>query len=371
MKINIVLGHELPFPSKKGGGVNSLLGQLVNEFNDLENEVTVFSPTYEGSNSIEIINGVKYIRVKGAARKPNLIFNFIIGLPYFFRILKKMEYSDVLSTHLWHGFLFSFFKVSKVKTHTVHRDPKKYLKLFSNFDRIYFGSDSVCNDAKKMMPSLSDKFKTVYNCVDFKNYKNSIKRTANEKITFLYVGRFSEDKGLESLFEGFKKAIKTMPNISLKTVGPLTEEGGSNMSYLNKLSDFIVESKLSDSIQITGPIYEREALDQEIAKNDVIVLPSIYGETLNMVILECMRIGRAQLISDLPANKPLNQEGSTGYFCKAGDANSWAENIIKMSNEINKEVDYGSNTFNYGMTKFSSKIVSKEYISDFNLLLNL
>jgi len=187
----------------------------------------------------------------------------------------------------------------------------------------------------------------------------------------LYVGRFSEDKGLESLFEGFKKAIEIVPNICLKTVGPLTEEGGSNVIYLNKLSDFIVKNNLSDSIKISGPIYEREALDQEIAKNDVIVLPSIYGETLNMVVLECMRIGRAQLISDLPANLPLNQEGITGYFCQAGDAVSWSESIVKMANDINNREDYGSNTFNYGKNKFSSKIISKVYISDFNSLLNI
>ena len=83
MKINIVLGHELPFPSKKGGGVNSLLGQLVNEFKDLGNEVTVYSPTFEGYKDFEILDCVKYIRVKGARRRPHLILNFIIGLPYF------------------------------------------------------------------------------------------------------------------------------------------------------------------------------------------------------------------------------------------------------------------------------------------------
>ncbi|MCW2118502.1 glycosyltransferase [Flavobacterium sp. 7A] len=371
MKINIVLGHELPFPSKKGGGVNSLLGQLVNEFNDLGNEVTVYSPTFEGYNDIEVSNGVKYIRVKGATRKANLILNFFAGLPYFFRVLKKMEYADVLSTHLWHGFLFSFFKVAKVKTHTVHRDPKKYLNLFKNFNRIYFGSDSVCNEAIQMMPSLSDKFKTVYNCVDFKNYVSAVERKQEKKIRFLYVGRFSADKGLESLFFGFKKALDTFPDICLKTVGPLTEEGGSNMNYIRKLSDFVVENDLNNSIQISGPIYERDILDKEIGEHDVIVLPSIYGETLNMVVLECMRIGRAQLISDLPANIPLNEEGSTGFFCKAGDAESWAANIVKIARDIQMGVDYGSNTFEYGKNKFSSKIVSKEYISDFRVLLNI
>jgi len=370
MKINVVLGHELPFPSKKGGGVNSLLGQLVNEFNDLENEVTVFSPTFEGYNNTETINGVKYIRVKGAARRPNLIVNFIIGLPYFFRVLKKMDYADVLSSHLWHGFLFSFFKVSKVKTHTVHRDPKKFLKLFSFFDRIYFGSDSVCLDAKIMMPNFKSKFMTIYNCVDFKKYSDPRPWKVDEKIKFLYVGRFSEDKGLQSLFEGFNKSFKFNPNIYLKTVGPLTEEGGSNITYIKALSNFVVENKLSNNIEIAGPIYDRDELDEVIAKHHVIVLPSIYGETLNMVVLECMRIGRAQLISDLPANLPLNKDGITGYFCKAGNHDSWSTQIDKMADDISNGVDFGMNTYNYGKGKFSSQIISKAYVSDFKYILD-
>jgi glycosyltransferase involved in cell wall biosynthesis len=370
MKINIVLGHELPFPSKKGGGVNSLLGQLVNEFAILDNEVTVYSPEYDGYKNYEILNGVKYVRVKGTKRKSNLIMNFIFGLPYFFRVLKKMEYSDVLSSHLWHGFLFSFFKVSKVKTHTVHRDPKSFLKLFGSFDRIYFGSDSVCDEAKKMIPNFQSKFKTIYNCVDFDKYVHPEPRKVDRKIKFLYVGRFSEDKGLKSLFEGFNKSFKLNSGIYLKTVGPLNTEGGSDENYLKELSNFIVVNNLVHNVKITGPIYDRDELDKEIAKHDVIVLPSIYGETLNMVVLECMRIGKAQLISDLPANLPLNKEGVTGYFCEAGSADSWAEKIDKISKDIMNGADFGSNTFNFGKEKFSSKIISKVYISDFSSILN-
>jgi glycosyltransferase involved in cell wall biosynthesis len=369
MKINIVLGHELPFPSKKGGGVNSLLGQLVNEFNTLGNEVTVFSPEFDGYKNFEIVKGVKHIRVRGSKRRKNLMLNFIFGLPYFFRVLKKMEYADVLSSHLWHGFLFSFLKVCKVKTHTVHRDPKKFLKLFSSFDRIYFGSDSVCDDGKKMMPNLQSKFHTIYNCVDFKKYSNPIPQQIDGKIKFLYVGRFSEDKGLRSLFEGFEKSFKFNPNIYLKTVGPLTTEGGSDLAYIQELSKFIVANKLTDNIEIAGPIYDRDELDEEISKHDVIVLPSIYGETLNMVILECMRIGKAQLISDLPANLPLNKDGITGYFCEAGNSNSWLENINKISNDINNGINFGLKTYNYGKEKFSSEIIAKVYISDFKSIL--
>ena len=371
MKITIVLGHELPFPSRKGGGVNSLLGQLVDEFYAQGNEVTVISPTYKDLPDNEILNGVKYIRVKGTSKKGNVFLNILVGIPYFFRVLKRIGSTDVLHCHLWHGFLFSYFKVGKVKTHTVHRDPKKALKLFKKFNRIYFGSDSVCEDAKKILPNLNKKLKTVYNCVDFKDYSNHSYRSPDRKIKFLYIGRFSEDKGLESLFNGFKYAFRENPNIELKTIGPLNIEGGSNVELIKKLSNFIQVNNLSECVKITGPIYDRKKLDDQIFECDAIVLPSIYGETLNMVVLESMRIGRAQLISDLEANIPLNIDGVTGYFCKAGDGISWKNNILKMAKKIEDGVGFGKNTYEYGKEKFSSKVVAKEYLNDFRELLKV
>ncbi len=369
MKITLVLGHELPFPSQKGGGVNSLLGQLVDNFVKLGHEVTVFSPKYKELLDYEVKHGVRHIRVKGANRKKNLGLNFFCGIPYFFRVLLRIEYSDILSCHMWHGFLFSFFNVSKIKIHTVHRDPKKLLVLFKFFDRIYFASDSVCDEAKKILPSMKNKFKTVYNCVDYNNYTFSKPIIKNE-IKFLYVGRYSNDKGLMSLFEGMKKAITFDTNIKLKTIGPLNAEGGSETNLIEQLKTFITNYNLEEHIEISGPIYDRKELDNEVSNHHVVVLPSIFGETLNMVVLECMRIGRAQLISDLPANLPLNVEGVTGYFCSVGNSDAWFQSILKITKEIRSGKDFGINSFEYGKQKFSSEVVSYEYINDFMGLIN-
>ena len=369
IKINIVLGHELPFPQKKGGGVNSLISQIIEGFDKNKVDIAIYSPINEIYNNYEEFNGVKYYRLKGSKRKKNVFINILAGIPYALRVLIKMRKADVLFSHFWHGFLFSFSKKIKIKVHTVHRDPKKAIKFFTKFDKVYFGSDSVTEEAKLLIPTMKDKFETVYNCVDFTDYMKSENRIKDGKIKFLYIGRFSVDKGLESFIKGFEKSIKINNKIRFKTIGPLDYTGGSDEKYLYKIKNYIERKDLKDYINISGPIYDRSELDREIFNFDAVVLPSIYGETLNMVVLESMRIGRPLLISNLEANLPLLDEGITGYFCNKNDIDSWSHGILKLAEKIENEDFFGYKVHQYGLNKFSSKKIADVYYSNFIKLL--
>lgn len=369
MKISFVLGHELPFPPNKGGGVNSLLLNLCNGMIELGHEVTVYSPTFEGKSNIEIKDGIKHIRVKGSNRKKNNINNFIAGIGYAFRVKKVLENCDVLSCHLLHGFLFSKTKKAKIVTHTIHRDPKRFLNLFYFVDRIYSGSDSIIYDAQKVVPKLSGKFKTIYNCVDFSNYQLPTKRVPDGCVKFLFVGRFSKDKGLESFIPAFCNAANKKDNIFFSTIGPMTAEGGGDELLVNEMSFYVKQQNLENRISFLNPIYDRNELDKLISEYDIIVLPSIGGETLNMSVLECMRLGKALLISDLIANKPLNKDAYTGYFVKRGDLYDWEDKIINIASDINLIEEFGVNSYNYCKEKFSCISVAENYVDDFEYLI--
>ena len=78
IKINIVLGHELPFPQKKGGGVNSLISQIIEGFDKNKVDIAIYSPTNEIYNNYEEFNGVKYYRLKGSKRKKNVFINILL-----------------------------------------------------------------------------------------------------------------------------------------------------------------------------------------------------------------------------------------------------------------------------------------------------
>ncbi len=369
MNISFVLGHELPFPPEKGGGVNSLLYGLCKSLAASGHSVTAYSPAVANKPDLEILDGVKHVRVRGADRRVNRLYNFVAGAPYALKIKELLEDCDVLSCHLWQGFFFSGSHKAKIVTHTVHRDPKKFLYLFSKVDRIYTGSDAVTNDAVQVVPSLSKKIKTIYNCVDFTGFSKPFPRTKDGSIRFLYVGRFTRDKGLESFIQAFCEAAVQNPAIRFKTIGPITNALGADEVFAQEMRDYVNAKGFADRVEFAEPVFNREKLNETINAADVIVLPSTGGETLNMSVLECMRLGKALLISDLPANKPLNIEGKTGYFAKAGDVADWKAKLLDLASSGDRLEDFGQYAYAYAKEKFSCEQIAVEYVRDFENLL--
>jgi glycosyltransferase involved in cell wall biosynthesis len=369
MRISFVLGHELPFPPIQGGGVNSLLNDLSKAFAKLGHEVTAYSPLAHSGPSLEVRDGVRHIRVRGANRRSNNLVNTSVGLPYALRVLRAVEPCDVLSCHLLHGFLFTRFSRARVVTHTIHRDPKRFLLLFSFLDRIYAGSDDVTAQAKHILPSLASKCRTIYNSVDFSGYPSPMKSLSKNYISFIYVGRFSADKGLESFVTAFCDAAVRHSGIRFKTIGPMDAQSGADEALVSRMRAYVKGRGLTDRIKFSEPIYDRELLDKEICDADVVVLPSIRGETLNMSILECMRLGRAVLISDLPANLPLIANGETGLLATAGDAADWTGRILEIASNPERIDRFGAKAYSFCKENFSCEKIALDYLMDFEAML--
>jgi glycosyltransferase involved in cell wall biosynthesis len=306
----------------------------------------------------------------GAERRSGSLKNFIGGIPYALRVWKSIEPCDLLSGHLLHGFLFARHPKAKIVTHTIHRDPKKFLLLFSQLDRIYTGSDAVTEEAAQVVPRITRKLKTIYNCVDFAGYETQESRMPDGKIRFLFVGRFSRDKGLDVLIPAFCRAAREDASLILKTLGPMTADGGGDERLLEEMKAFVKREELEERVQFADPVFTRAEIDAEIRNCDVVCLPSIGGETLNMSIIESMRVGRALLISDLPANLPLTEEARTGWFARAGDVADWERKIREISSCHGLLPQIGRNAYQFGMEKFSADKVAADYIADFSDLLN-
>ena len=369
MKITFVLGHELPFPPQGGGGVNSLLHSLTIALAKLGHEVTAYSPSHPSYKNNECIDGVKHIRVKGATRNANVLKNVLVGLPYILRVRSAMQPCDILSCHILTTFLLAGIKGVNIITHTIHRDPKRYLKLMRYVNRIYTGSDTITEEVKSLIPSLAHKSRTVYNCVDVADYM-PISRKRNHNFTFIFVGRFTRDKGIESFIKAFIKISEQFPEARLETIGPMQANMGAEPDFVDEMKSLVSKMGLGERVKFNEPIFERKSLDAKISSADVVCLPSLGGETLNMGILECARLSMPLIVSDLPANTPLVVNEQNGFIAKAGDVDDWQRIMAKMINL--KGVDYtrmANESFNYTMNNFSTEIIAKRYIEDFDKLL--
>jgi len=368
MKIQFVLGHELPFPPAKGGGVNSLLDGLTVTLAKAGHEVVAYSPCVENRPDEEVIQGVRHIRLRGAARSPNNLLNFLKGIPYALHVAFKMEKGDVVSCHMLHGFFYTWWRKSKIVTHTIHRDPKLFLKLFSKMDRIYAGTDSIVNEAKVILPEMASLFKVIYNCVDFSYYTSPTPLPSRLEVVFLFVGRFSRDKGLDILIKAFCQAAKKNQKIRLKTLGPMTAEGGADEGLIAEMEDIVQREGLKERVEFCPPVFTRSEIDAAIRDSEVVCLPSVGGETLNMSVIESMRVGRALLISDLPANAPLCKHSETGLFAKCESVQDWEAKILEIAEDRKRMDLMGRNIYAYGYNKFSSGQIAEEYIADFSAL---
>jgi glycosyltransferase involved in cell wall biosynthesis len=67
-----------------------------------------------------------------------------------------------------------------------------------------------------------------------------------------------------------------------------------------------------------------------VAAADVFVLPSLFGESITKSAIEAMSLGLCPLITDIPGNVELVEDGKNGRVVPAGDARALAGAIMDM-----------------------------------------
>ena len=149
---------------------------------------------------------------------------------------------------------------------------------------------------------------------------------------FLYVGRLSDEKGIEL----FCQAIKDL-KIDYKIEGIVV--GGGDI--LDKLKTDYPE------IQFEGWKTSDE-VKAYIKSARVLVLPSKWYEGAPLTILEAMSAGLPCIVSDCTSAVELISDGKNGYLFNSGSLESLKEKmLLAMKDEIKliqknvKEVDYG------------------------------
>ncbi|WP_454751835.1 glycosyltransferase [Cupriavidus necator] len=128
---------------------------------------------------------------------------------------------------------------------------------------------------------------------------------------FLYVGRLSEGKGLDTLLEAFAGLLPAMPAATLRLAGsgPMAE----------RLPERIDALGLDGAVMLLGSV-NGAALEAEYDRATCLVLPS-YSEPWGLVVNEALAHGCPAVVSDNCGCVPeLVREGETGLAVPARDA---------------------------------------------------
>ena len=157
-------------------------------------------------------------------------------------------------------------------------------------------------DTTRFHPEKRNGFYTQYNC--------------GERTKLLYVGRVSQEKGLDVLAEAFAKAARKNDSLQLIVVG----DGPYLDDMRHKLEGF--------PVTFTG-VLNGEELAQAYASADLFVFPSA-TDTFGNVVLEAQASGVPVIVTDKGGPCENLVEGKTGLVYPADNVEALAKAIIDM-----------------------------------------
>lgn len=125
-------------------------------------------------------------------------------------------------------------------------------------------------------------------------------------MSFIYVGRLDELKGIKVLFEAWKMMGESAPELIVCGIGPLEEW----------CKEYIKENQLTN-IDMRGKVENTEA-KKLIAQSEALILPTLWYEGFPMVIVEAYSAGTPVIGSDIGNVGCLIEDGVTGWKFEAG-----------------------------------------------------
>lgn len=329
MKLAIVTGGFLPVPATKGGAVENLIQNFMNEnekYNDFN--ITIFSDFDE--NAVEEIK--KYKNSNVIFIKSNFIINTIDKFIFFIAknilrkknshsyrfIMKRLNYLNQVSKYLKKK---DFDKVL-LENHPTQYLSLKWRKNYIKYAGKYYyhchneipglyGCKNIIDKTAKFtsVSEFSSKalreylnldndiFTVVRNGIDESKFK--IKLSENEKCEIrkkynieendkilIFTGRIVPEKGIKEL-------VKSLQNVQyedykLLIVGSALNEIKTKTKYQLEVEKLI--NKINDKIIYTGFIkYEEIPKLYNIA--DIAVLPSIWNDPAPLTIIESLACG--------------------------------------------------------------------------------
>jgi len=145
--------------------------------------------------------------------------------------------------------------------------------------------------------------------------KVTMKTIRSDDPVFLYVGRLSREKGIQTLLQAFTH-FNAPGRLILAGDGPLLEH---------------CQQRRSDRIEVLGRI-SRERVFKEMEKAWALIMPSECFENLPQAVLEAWHTGTPVIASRLGGLSELIQENLTGWTFEPGNASDLAKRLSDVAN---------------------------------------
>ena len=285
--------------------------------------------------------------------QPNIIATFIAGIFLKAKIVNhitglrrafnhhtlKYKILQLITIIFYRTNELLFEPLSVFQNHIDNKDLGLSKKVFcvkgSSVNEDRFNTNAVSSEKRK---NIVDKFNLLQGSI----------------ITFLFVSRLLEDKGIVHLIEGFKLASKKN-KIQLIIVGWFDEFNNSSLNQTT-LQNLI---QGSDNIKFLGKQHD---IPEIISLSDISIFPSYYREGTPRFLLESMAMKKPIITTRMPGCEHLIFENKNGFLVQPKSVHSIANSISKIC--LRNFNHMGKVSHQIYHSHFSEKIV-------FNTLLNL
>ena len=379
------------------GGMNVYLFNLANQLVRKNVQVDIFTPSHVEKHDSVIYLSKKICLIhlpvnanndySGSSQFAGEILHYISD--------KKIIYDAIHAHYFFSGLtaviLKKVLKIPFIQTfHTLGEMKKKYLGVIDS--RRISAEKEITLKADGLISSTSLEKKDLlvkYNAdpgkifianpgVDHNIFKPLEKENCLSRLNLsngykyiLFVGRLDPVKGIDLLLESVYSLTKGSSDFNKKFKlliigGDLKNRNFRNNNEVNKIADFIINKKLSATVEFLGSKQNSE-LPLYYSCADLVVMPSVY-ESFGLVILEAMACGSAVLASSVGGLKYLVKDNFNGQLFKNGSITDLTEKISNLLMDDNKRKYLGQNAFKtsqkFSWEKQAAKMLSlyREFI---------
>jgi glycosyltransferase involved in cell wall biosynthesis len=210
----------------------------------------------------------------------------------------------------------------------------------------------VSEDIIKYMEQYFKNTVTIHSCVDlnrFSSLSNSNILKNRKKLNVLYVGAFTNQKGVDVLIKAFSKIDLQHHDVALHLVG--------DGLLFNKMKQLIDSLNIEKYVNLYGA---RKDVEKFYLASDLIVCPSVSGEGSSGVIKEGMAAGKIVVASNLDANKELIDDKKSGLLFENSNSKELSTILLKI---INNEINIPEKSIKDKIKQFECKHTINQHIN--------
>ncbi len=308
--------------------------------------VTWFATRFYGSESKEVLDGVKIIRYGNSfsvfffaalyyfSHKTDIdmIVDQVHGIPFFTALYVKKPV--VLFLHEVAGTIWD----------VMYRAPVRWIgKLLERLFLYIYRNHMIWTDANSTVDELVYYGISRSNCIaipcPIQEYTSLYQKKKNKVFTCISVGRIVQMKRIEDIIVSFAEVARSVPLAKLLIVG------SGDLAYTTKLRQLGTSLGLSDAIVWCGKVSELEK--RKLLSKSHILLHTSYKEGWGLVVLEAARERVPSVVYPVSGLVDTVKNGETGIITKRENPHDLAVEVIRLYKDTKRYRYMQKNAFEW------------------------